>query len=114
MALAPRKTVLVPGPAGVDGTDGTDGAEGKEGPAGKDGADGKAGSPGPPGPAAPPVAAKAVKAPTAYRVKEEATISLGGAMATFRKGQILRPEFFGPGRFEQVLASCSNSLEPVE
>ena len=41
MALAPRKSVLVPGPTGVDGTDGTDGAEGKEGPAGKDGAEGR-------------------------------------------------------------------------
>ena len=47
-------------------------------------------------------------------MKEEVTISLGGAMATFRKGQTLRPDFFGPGRFEQVLASCSNSLEPIE
>ena len=114
MSIAPRKSVLVPGPTGVDGTDGTDGAEGKEGPAGKDGAEGKVGPAGPPGPPAPSATAKAAKAPTAYRVKEEVTISLGGAMATFRKGQTLRPDFFGPGRFEQVLASCSNSLEPIE
>ena len=119
MAIAPRKTVL-----GPDGT--AESAEGAD-------AFVPVAAPAPPvvapavvkpaavppapkavAPVPAPVAVQAAKAPTAYRVKEEATISLGGAMATFRKGQILRPEFFGPGRFEQVLASCSNSLEPVE